>query len=347
MRLPLAILAVLLAAAFSAKPVGAASRPPPVVLGANTMGITEDTAQALDRFAAQAGRMPRIAMYYRDWNEGYLHALISPPFLEPIVARHALPMITWLPRLGSGDPVHQPSYAPALIAAGAYDSFIGRAAREAAAYGGPLLVRFAHEMNGPWSPWGAWVDGNRPEDYVAMWRHVVAVFRAEGATNVGWVWSPNVYTPGAELAASSAMSFQAFYPGDSWVDFVALDGYNWGALNASGWRSFADVFGRSYKALVALSHRPVIIAETASTELGGDKAAWIREIPAVLRTQMPRVRALVWFDRDKETDWRAASSPASAAAFQAIASSPFFAGGVNRLLGRHRPHRRGSGGVRG
>jgi beta-mannanase len=257
-----------------------------------------------------------------------------------MIARHVLPMITWLPRLGSGDPIHQPSYAPALIAAGAYDSFIARAAREAAAYARPLLLRFAHEMNGPWSPWGAWVDGNRPEDYVAMWQHVVAIFRAEGATNVRWVWSPNVYTPGAALNGSSAMSFQPFYPGDDWVDFAALDGYNWGALNASGWRSFAGIFGGSYDALTGLSHRPVIIAETASTELGGDKAAWIDEIPTTLRSQMPRVRALIWFDREKETDWRVASSRASAAAFRALARNPFFSGGVKRLLARHLPHRR-------
>jgi Glycosyl hydrolase family 26 len=347
MRSSLAILALLVAVAMLPESTAAANRlRPPVVLGANTTGITEGTGQALDRFAAEAGRMPRIAMYYRDWNEEYLHALISPPFLKPILARRAVPMITWLPRLGSADPIHQPAYAPAAIAAGAHDSFIRRAAREAAAYDRAFFIRFAHEMNGPWSPWGAWVDGNRPSDYVAMWRHVVSIFRAEGAANVRWVWSPNVYNPGGTvLDAASAMSFQPFYPGDRWVDFVALDGYNWGALDGLEWRTFSSIFKSSYDALGGLTRRPTMIAETASTELGGDKAAWIREIPAALRSEMPKVRALIWFDRDKETDWTIDSSPAAAAAFRALARNPLLSGSARRLLGsakprRHPPHRK-------
>jgi hypothetical protein len=332
LRPSVAALAIVLALLAVAPPISAAASRS-VALGANTTGITERTGPALDRFAAKAGRMPRLAMYYRDWNEGRRNALVTPGILRPIVARGALPMITWLPRLGSGDPIHQPAYSLAAIAAGAHDSFIRRAAREAAAYRRPLLLRFAHEMNGAWSSWGAWVDGNTPPDYVAMWRHVVSIFHAEGAKNVRWVWSPNVYSEGAVvLNEVSAMAFQPFYPGDRWVDFVALDGYNWGALNGQGWRSFSSVFQSSYDAIVSLADKPVIIGETASTELGGDKAAWIREIPAVLRTQMPRVRALIWFDREKETDWLVDSSPASASVFRTIARDPLFSGRVKQLL---------------
>lgn len=265
-------------------------------------------------------------MYYRDWNPAQANALVTPRILRAIVARRALPMVTWLPRLGSGDPIHQPEYAPAAIAAGAHDSFVREAAREAAAYRRPLLIRFAHEMNGAWSPWGARVDGNAPADYVAMWRHVVSIFREEGARNVRWVWSPNVYEERAGLSERSATPFQPFFPGPHWIDYLALDGYNWGTLNGQGWRSFAEVFATSYEALVRLARKPVMIAETASAEAGGDKAAWIREIPRTLRREMPRVRALVWFDRVKETDWIVASSRSSLLAFRSIARNPLFAG---------------------
>lgn len=328
----LAALAVLVALIVGGAAMSAAA-PRPVVLGVNTTGITENTGSALDRFAAVSGRMPRIAMYYRDWDSGRKNALVTPAFLKPIVARGAVPMITWLPRLGSQDPIHQPAYAPAAIAAGAYDPFIRRAAREAVAYRRPLLIRFAHEMNGTWSPWGAWVDGNTPTDYVSMWRRVVSIFRAEKATNVRWVWSPNVYNKdGIAPNEVSAVPFQPFYPGDRWVDFVALDGYNRGALSGQGWRSFSSVFQSSYDAITALADKPVMIGETASTELGGEKAAWIRQIPGVLKSQMPKIRALIWFDRDEETDWAVASSPASTAAFRAIARNPLFLGSVKQLL---------------
>ncbi len=298
----------------------------PVVLGANTTGITENSGAALDAFAARAGVMPKIAMYYQDWNEGWSTALLNPRFVGPIVARGAIPMITWEPDLDTGEPTGQPSYSPARIAAGAYDSYVRRAAREAAAYGQPFLLRFAHEMNGGWYQWGA-IPGNTPADYIAMWRHVVSIFREEGATNVRWVWSPNVYGLGG------TEPFQPYYPGDEWVDFVSLDGYNWSGMRPSGWRSFAEVFGPSYKAMTELTGKPMMISETASPESGGDKAAWIREILSVLPTQMPRVRALVWFDRIKETDWRIDSSPASDLAFRELAAAPLFGGALGELLG--------------
>lgn len=316
-----------------------AAAPREIVLGVNTMGMTENTGLALDQFAAEAGRMPRIAMSYRDWDEGWSTALIEPRFIDPVVSRGSIPMITWLPRLGSEDPVEQPAYSPAAIAAGAFDPFIARAAREARAFGRPLLVRLAHEMNGPWTSWGAGVNGNAPVDYVAMWRHIVSIFRVEGADNVRWVWSPNVYGAGASPTGASALPFRPFYPGDRWVDFVALDGYNWGVLNGSGWESFSDIFKDSYDALVALTAKPVIIAETASAEQGGSKAAWIRKIPSALRVQMPKIRALVWFDRDKETDWRVNSSPFSSRAFRVITRDPLFAGGVRELLREPNPRK--------
>ena len=47
-----------------------------------------------------------------------------------------------------------------------------------------------------------------------------------------------------------------------------------------------------------------LIAEVGSAAQGGDKAAWVRDMWATARA-MPRIEALVWFDQDKEEDWRA------------------------------------------
>ena len=89
------------------------------------------------------------------------------------------------------------------------------------------------------------------------------------------------------------------------------------------WQTYAQVFGSSYDQLCRLDPSlPVMIAETASTELGGDKAAWItsmftREIPA----RTPRVKIVVWFDENKETDWRVESSTRALDAYRAVATS--------------------------
>jgi hypothetical protein len=296
-----------------------------VVFGMYNERLPRETGATLDRFKLETGLAPQIAMYYRDWNPRWSTALVDPSIVAPAATRGALPMITWEPFLSSGAPGVQPGYAPARIAAGDLDGYISRAAREAAAYGRPLFVRLAHEMNGDWSPWGV-RPGSSPSDYVAMWRHVVGIFRAAGALNVRWVWSPNV------TGAASVAPFAAYYPGDAWVDEVGLDGYNWGPVKSSPWLTFAQVFLPSYQALTRLTSKPLLITETASTELGGSKAAWISSIGGALASNLPRVRALIWFDRAQEADWPLSSSPASLRSFQALARTGTLSGRATELL---------------
>jgi len=64
--------------------------------------------------------------------------------------------------------------------------------------------------------------------------------------------------------------------------------------------------------------------ETASTELGGDKAAWIAAMLPALRTSFPAIEVLVWFHMNEETDWRVDSSPQARDAFLAMARDAYF-----------------------
>jgi Glycosyl hydrolase family 26 len=275
-----------------------------VSLGVN---LPQTSAGALDQFARLVGIKPKILMWYQGWDA----ALVQAQLLTPIVKAGAIPMITWDPTDdGSGIPLEG-------IATGRYDSYIESSAAAAKAWGGPLLIRFAHEMNLPGAAFGPGRDGNTPSIFVAAWRHVVDIFRTEGATNVQWVWSPNVY-------CSGSCPFTAFYPGDAWVDWVALDGYNYALLDDVDWMSFAQIFRASYAILARLTSKPMMIAETGSTDEGGSKAAWITGIGSALRVDLPRVRAIVWFDRVKEADWRVNSSPQALAAFRGLVSSPPF-----------------------
>jgi hypothetical protein len=175
-----------------------------------------------------------------------------------------------------------------------------------------MMLRFGHEMNGTWYPWA----GN-PDSFVAAWRHVVSVFRADGVTNVKWVWSPNIQE-GAKYPISP------YFPGDEWLDYVGLDGYNWGS---GEWLSLQDVFAPSYAIVTQLSTKPVIITETSSSESGGDKAAWIRNgFMTSIPQSFPRVTAVVWFNRTQEDDWRINSSQASLDAYRAVAACTIYGG---------------------
>jgi beta-mannanase len=296
----------------------------PIALGVNTPGINTSTGASLDEFSALVGTMPKIAMWYQDWDEQWSTALLNPRFTSPVTERGATPMVTWEPFLSAEEDSHQPAYALSVIASGRYDRYIWRAARETAAYKKPVFIRLAEEMNGSWSSWGAGVDGNTPQSFIAMWRHVVSIFRLAGASNARWVWSPNVRD-------TDARAFQQYFPGNAWVDDVGLDGYNFGS-SISYWQSFSALFQKSYTELASLTNKPMMIAETASAEQGGSKAEWIESIPRVIASSMPRVRALVWFDRQKEADWRVESSSASLSAFRNTVQSGFFSGGIAPLL---------------
>ena len=276
----------------------------PVALGVSLAG---PPAPALKRFDKLVGKVPKIVMWFQTWQEPLLYTAD----VEAAGSIGATPMITWDPRLGArGIPL-------ARIAAGAYDSYIRASAQMAKAYGRRLYIRFAHEMNLSSSPFGPRVNGNTPAKYVAAWRHVVRIFRQVGADKAEFVWSPNVY-------CNRRCPFTPFYPGDRWVNWVALDGYNYSSVDNVPWMSFKQLFGGSYAVMSRLSDRPLMIGETGCASVGGDKAQWIIGMGRALATQFRRVRALIWFQRVKETDWRVNSSPESLAAFRRVVSSfPF------------------------
>ncbi|WP_250448198.1 glycoside hydrolase family 26 protein, partial [Actinotalea sp. C106] len=274
-----------------------------VPIGATIPWGPLDTTALANRTAGW-GTAPSYLLWYTGFGEP-----ADPAKLAAVRAAGAVPVITWEPWNYTRGPV-QPEYAMDRVVAGDHDTYITEFARTLAADGGPVHLRFAHEMNGTWYPWAAGVNGNDAADYVAAWKHVHRVFAEQGATNVTWVWSPNVVFPDSTPLAN-------LYPGDAFVDVVGVDGYNWGTSQSwSSWYTGSEIFAPTLDEVRALAPgKPILITETASTELGGDKATWITELFAYLAAQ-PDVVGLVWFDENKETDWRVDSSSTSAAAFR-------------------------------
>jgi beta-mannanase len=141
---------------------------------------------------------------------------------------------------------------------------------------------------------------------------------AAGATNVVWVWAPNV----TDVDGTNHTTM-AYYPGDAYVDWTGVDGYNWGSSDPDfEWQSFHEVFADIYP-LLAAKGKPILIGEMASDEVGGSKAAWIGGIVGTLENDFPLVKGFVWFDIEKERKWQIDSSPAALAAYQQLASDPY------------------------
>lgn len=264
-----------------AAPLGAVAASPSQrpLFGAFTVGGVWDGMGPIRHLESLLGHRLAIVHWYMSWSTPYDVSLV-----KKVLAGGHVPMITW-----------QPDHASvAAIASGREDAVIRAFADGVRATPGVVYVRPFPEMNGDWEPWNG-----DPAEFVKAWRHMVDVFRAEGATNVRWVWCPNV----TDQPATPANAMERYYPGTAYVDVLALDGYNWGTGRPwSRWLSFDQIFAKPYARITALGPQPVWIAEVASTSVGGDKAAWVRGM--LSSTRFPRIRALVWFNENGDMDWR-------------------------------------------
>lgn len=256
-----------------------------------------------DETARSVGEEPLLIMAYADFTDE-----VPLAGLEAVAARGAVPVVTWEPWDPTAGP-DQSRFSLASIIRGDHDPYLQRWAGTLDAYGRPVILRLAHEMNMPWYPWGAGVGENTPGEYVEAWRHVHRIFEEQGASHVSWMWNPE-----APRCPSSLL--EELYPGDRYVDLVALDGYNWGTGREDEvWRTPKEIFGVGLEQLGRLApDTPILIGETASAESGGSKADWISDLVGYLAEQ-PRVEGFIWFDHRKETDWRISSSEASRRAF--------------------------------
>jgi hypothetical protein len=294
--------------------------------------VVEDRTR-LDTTIQQIGRPLELVMFHTHW--GTNSGAFDPSLLQYVDERGGVPLITWeawVPIYAGGVGVaDQPTFSLSNIVSGVFDPYIDSWAQGLAAWEKPVLLRFGHEMNGDWYPWAAGANGNTAQQFIDAWIYLHERFTAAGATNVYWVWSP---IASAEAAVRSVpIALEDVFPGDAYVDFVGASGFNWGDTpqpwGVDGWETFSDIFQETYAELQALSTKPVLITETASAELGGDKGAWITsafltEIPE----RFPAIEAVVWFNVLKETDWRIDSSVESLRAFVTAANSPEMQGSL-------------------
>jgi hypothetical protein len=237
----------------------------------------------------------------------------------------AIPLFSWSSQsIGQNPylPTDQPDFQLSDVISGRYDSYIRSFATAAKAWGHPFFLRFNWEMNGGWFAWGERANGNQPGEYVAAWRHVHDIFTSVGASNASWVWCPNV-DPDHKLTPLAGL-----YPGDAYVDWTCLDGYNWGTNPASpkGWKSFDQLFSSDYNLITGTiaPAKPMVIGEFGSSEYGGSKAAWIQDALARIPAYT-KIRAVQYFEKyDDGMDWPIETSSTATAAFAAGIQNPAY-----------------------
>ncbi len=248
-------------------------------------------------------------------------------------APNTVPMISWEPEEVGG---FSSAFCPASIAAGASNSFINLFASEVAGWGAaqvaagqsPLVfLRRMHEMNIDGWLWSV-NDSSSPcgvtttAQYIAAWQHIYNIFQVQGATNPKFVWCiNNISTDGIGLMDA--------YLGDAYVDYAAIDGYNWGS-EYGAWQTFNQIFSTAYAAIVSVTSKPIIIAEWASAEAvsgvdppGVSKAAWITDaFNQLLSSNYRQIQYEVWFNPQPSGNpsWQINSCAAAETAFAAAVS---------------------------
>lgn len=244
-------------------------------------------------FAADTGLKPRIALYYSAWNSGF-----NVSFARTARSHGSYAFVQLQPN----------GVTLASIAAGKSDKYLREYAFTVRSFGHPVILSFAHEMNGNWYSWG--YGHTSPADFVAAWRHVVDIFREEGASNVTWVWTVNATNvgPGDPLGE--------WWPGSSYVNWIGIDGYYYYDSD-----SFDSVFGKTIDQIRKFSDAPVLLSEVA-VGVTSDRESQIASLFSGIRVD--RIVGIIWFDKAQDAgvyhqDWRLENDPAALAAFKKAA----------------------------
>lgn len=258
------------------------------------------------KLEAQIGQRFASIMWFQDWSTGFdaqrAHNAANAGYL---------PNVTWEPWFfGDQDRIRLKD-----IVAGRWDQYITQWGRDAAAFGKPVMVRWGHEFNGDWYPWSVAKNAQSPELYVEAYRRVHDLVRQAGATNLVWVWCPNADSVPAQGWNNPTLA----YPGDEYVDWIAVDGYDFDGID-----TFHSKFERIYRSLTKAFNKPIYVGEMSSGRKGADRAQWIEDMHQALVNDFPAIKGLVWFNINKERDWRLEESPESLAAAVKTFSQPFY-----------------------
>jgi len=258
------------------------------------------------------GKKPFLVLIFIDWEN-----FVDEDILEGIFSQGSFPVITWEPLYWADK--SGPSFKDIL--SGEFDEYIDKFANSLARYEKTVYLRFAHEMNGNWYPWSSAVVG--AENYKAVHRYIKNKFDSLGMDNIKWIFSINWEN------VPKDNHYRDSYPGDSYVDYIGIDGYNWGVSQPwSKWMSFNEIFGPIYKEVCDLCDKEIIIAEFSSTSKGGDKTKWIADAFSDIK-RMEKVRGFILFNVDKETDWSFPPESAYGKALKGQLEDPYFLGELN------------------
>jgi hypothetical protein len=184
------------------------------------------------------------------------------------------------------------------------------------ARGGHVMVAYNHEPEA-----SAGGQHGTAADFIAAYRHVESIFDSQGATNVEWTWQMTAYA--FRVSPSSPQYAAKWYPGDTYVDNVGGDAYNWNTCGVgSGRYNELKALGDPVLAFARAHHKAASFPEFAS-DSGAQRPQWIRNAHQYFLANQDVLSAAFYFNRtptvkaNSDCHW-ALSSGADYQAFQEI-----------------------------
>lgn len=267
---------------------------------------------AVDAQEASLGRPLDLILVYHDMSttpDG-----IFPNSAEEQLSHHHLLVFSWAPVVWSTGQ----EYSWETIASGALDqSVIIPEAIRLRNLGTTVFLSFAPEAD---SSVGA--SQGSPAQFVAAWRHVHDVFASLKVRNVVWVWTTTGYLPHESTIA-------AMYPGNSYVDWIGYDPYNYFSCRNSPWQSFSQTIGPFYQWLSARHFgKPIMLTEYGTSPdpaNPGLEASWYQDIAPAIK-MYPGIKALnLWNSSTDQCNFMLSNQSAQAqAAYRQAGLSPYF-----------------------
>jgi hypothetical protein len=167
-------------------------------------------------------------------------------------------------------------------------------------------------------------------DFVAAWRKVITVFREQQVTNADFLWIMTAYS----FKAKDRRRAIDWFPGDAYIDYIGADAYNWYHCRPgtnTPWKSLQSLLDPVRLFAQGRHTKGLMVPEWASTEDPAQpdrKARWFADAQALFKQPgWEGFKAVLYYNKTSKYPncrWFVDSSPASLAAFQALANDAYY-----------------------
>ena len=294
------------------------------------------TAAETDAYEKASGHKVAWVYFSNNW---FKSAAFPTSTCQWIASRGSVPYIRLMLRSDVEPGSEESTFTLKRIITGDFDPQLRAWAKDAARWGRPVMAEYGPEVNGDWFPWNGTYNGaektngfgnpklaDGPERFVAAYRHIIDIMRQEKAYNVSWVYHVDVYGSPDEPWNTMA----AYYPGDDYIDWLALSAYGAQDSSDDGGQSFRELVDAGYPVLAKVSaNKPIIVAEMGTDVRNTlmSPSSWAKSaLTDLFAKRWPRLVGFCWWnerwanseDPAEDSDFRIQDSTAVSKVFRDV-----------------------------